>query len=95
MTVPESEETRVTGAEVEARRELREGESYLYAVTTDVDCEWCSAKVDEDCHLQGVIRFSGDRRQHTCRIDPTSNPIGILHPHNPAFSMTSYELFDA
>lgn len=57
----------------------------------------------QDCHLSpGQHRknyyrgpFRGGVEQHTCRVDPTSEPIGIQHPVTPGYTMAEVEIFDA
>lgn len=68
---------------------------YVYATTDAVKCVWCGAEPGERCHMEpgrsDVVMFDRgfpDRRYkfHTCRVDPTSEPIGVLGPERPGYA---------
>jgi hypothetical protein len=64
--------------------ETAEKETLVFRTTNAVTCEWCGAEPGESCHIQpGQFGgFPGDKSEkfHLCRIDPTSEPVGVLEP---------------
>jgi hypothetical protein len=67
---------------------------YVYRTTDTVKCPVCGAEPGQDCHLQsGQWAGYGDKkRYHIDRIDPTSEPVGVVdetvRPDDPFIYMT-------
>jgi hypothetical protein len=62
-------------------------EDLLYATSLHVRCQWCGAEPGEDCHIE-PDRYRGiakRKKLHTCRVDPTSDPIGYMGAANPDY----------